>query len=99
MITIIAEIKAKDGKEKEIEALFARLIQEVEKEEGTLEYILHKSLNDPSKYMFYERYKDKDAIVRHSSTDYFKNAMKAMSPYLDGKPKIELHEEINRINR
>ena len=98
MITLIAEIKAKDGKEKEIETLFAELIEDVEKEEGTLEYILHKSLNDPSKFMVYE-VKDNDAIALHSSTDYFKNAMKAMSPYFDGKPKIELYKEINRINK
>jgi len=99
MVTLIAEIKAKDGKEKEMESLFAGLIQEVEKEEGTLEYVLHKSLNDPCKFMFYEVYKDNDAVGLHNSTDYFKKAMTALAPLLDGKPKIELYEEVKRIAR
>ena len=31
MVTLIAEVNAKDGKEKEVESLFSGLIQEVEK--------------------------------------------------------------------
>lgn len=99
MITLVATIKAKQGKEKDLETVLVTLIEKVEAEEGTLQYVLHKSLGDPAKFMFYEIYRDKAALALHSTTDYFKETMKIIFPYLDGKPEIETYQEKARIKR
>lgn len=99
MITLVATIKAKQGKEKDLETALTTLIQKVEAEEGTLQYILHKCLNDPQKFMFYEIYTDQAALALHSTTDYFKQTMKMIFPYLDGKPEIDTFQEVNRIHK
>ena len=94
---LVAKIKAKQGKEKDLETALKGLVKKVQTEEGTLQYILHKSLDDPYTFLFYEVYKDRDALSRHRTTDYFKEIGNAISPYLDGKPEIETYEEVSRI--
>ncbi len=96
---LIAKIRAKQGSEKDLENALIGLVKKVEAEEDTLQYILHKSLNDPQTFMFYEVYKDKEALARHSVTEYFKETMKTVFPYLDGKPSIETYEEVGRADK
>lgn len=99
IMILVAKIRAKQGKEKDLETALTGLIKAVETEEGTLQYILHNSLTDPQSFMFYEVYKDRDALTKHSTTDYFKETMKTVSLFLEGKPEIETFREISRINK
>lgn len=99
MITITAKIKAKKGNEAELEAALTALVKKVNAEEGTLEYVLNKSLKDPCVFMVFEVYKDKAALDHHGSTDYFKANMKATAAFVAEKPEIEMYQEIARIDR
>ena len=90
MISIIAKIKAQEGKEEELKAILLDLVEKVKSEEGTLEYILNQSTKDKTQFIFYEKYKDQDALTFHSSTPYFKEAFPAMKPFLGGKTEIEM---------
>jgi quinol monooxygenase YgiN len=99
MITLMAKIKAKQGSEADLEAALSGLVKKVEAEEGTLTYVLNKSLNDPCSFMVFEIYKDEDALTLHGSTDYFKTTMKQTAAYLAEKPVIEMYAEVTRINR
>ncbi len=62
-----------------------------------LAYTLHRSQKDPSLFLLYEKYKDKDALSYHSSTPYFKELFNVVGPLLDGTPGIEMYDEIARI--
>ncbi len=99
MITLSAKIKAKEGSEAALEAALSALVKKVEAEEGTLEYVLNKSLKDPSLFMVFEVYKDKAALDHHGTTDYFTAAMKETAAYVAQKPEIEMYQEITRIKR
>ncbi|MFH1241816.1 MAG: putative quinol monooxygenase [Pseudomonadota bacterium] len=94
---VVASLKAKSGKEGEMEKALREMVSKVEKEEGTLAYTLHRSQKDPSLFLLYEKYKDKDALSHHSSTPYFKEFFNLLGPMLDGKPKIDMYDEIARI--
>ena len=59
-MVLIAKIKAKSGEEKKMEKALLDMVSKVEQEEGTLMYTLHRSQNDPTLFMFYEKYTDKD---------------------------------------
>lgn len=97
MLTVVAVMKAKEGKEKEMEQVFRDNIPKVEPEEGTLAYVLHRARKDPGKFLFYEKYRDKDALKYHSSTPGLAEFFEKIGPLLDGEPSIEIYEELAAI--
>ena len=97
MLTVVAVLKAKEGKEKELETALKKFVPLVAQEEGTLTYVLHRSRKDPAKFLFHERYKDKEALTSHSSTPYFKDFFGAVGSLLAENPSIEIYEEIASI--
>jgi len=96
---VVAKLKAKKGEEKKMENTLKGIIPDVAKEEGTLIYTLHRSQNDPGVFLFYEKYKDVDALTYHSSTPHFKSLFGNIMPLLDGQPEIEMYEEICGIKK
>jgi quinol monooxygenase YgiN len=73
MVTLIARIIAKPGKEALLaeECIkIARIVREQEK--GCLMYIPHVSVNNPAEITFVEKYADQDAFDAHGQTPYFK---------------------------
>jgi len=97
MLTVVAVLKAKQGREKEMEDALAGIVPKVEAEEGTLAYVLHRAKKEPGKFLLYEKYRDKDALNRHSATPYFMELFGTIGPLLDGNPSIEVFEEITAI--
>ena len=96
---VVAKLKAKNGKEGEMEKTLREMVGKVEKEEGTLVYTLHRSQKDPSVFLFYEKYKDKDALSHHSSTPYFKEMFGLLGRLLEGEPEIGMYDEIASIKK
>lgn len=99
MIVITATFKAKAGQEKALEEVLKSVIPEVQNEAGTVMYTLHKSAADPALFLFYEKYKDQDALNFHSTTPYFKALGGKMKDLLEGKPQIAVFEDIASITR
>jgi quinol monooxygenase YgiN len=94
MITLVAVLEAKEGKEKEMENALMDMIPKVQPEEGTLAYILHRAQNKPGKFLFYEKYKDGAALTHHSTTSYMKELFEKIGPLLAGPPSIETYDEL-----
>ncbi|WP_371377983.1 putative quinol monooxygenase [Sporomusa aerivorans] len=99
MIVLAATMKAKLGKEAELENTLKAVIPNVEQEKGTLQYVLHRSQNDVGKFFFYEKYVDKKALAFHGSTPYLKELFSAIKELLQEEPTIELYEEVAAITR
>lgn len=99
MIILVAALSAKPGKEQELEAALTAIVPQVEPEEGTLQYVLHRSADNPGKFLFYEKYADKAALDFHGSTPYLKQFFKQIAGLLAEKPSISLYEEIAAIKR
>ncbi|MDY6822502.1 MAG: putative quinol monooxygenase [Thermodesulfobacteriota bacterium] len=94
---VVARITARDEHRDQVETILKGLVEKVQAEEGTLVYTLHRHQNDPNVFLFYEKYRDMDALVVHGGTDYFKAAMKEMTPLVAEKPVIEMYDEIAAI--
>ncbi len=94
---VVAKLKARTGKEGEVEKALKEMISKVENEEGTLTYTLHRSQNDPTEFLFYEQYRDKAAFDRHCSTPYFRDLFDAIGPSLAGEPTIEIYDKLEGI--
>lgn len=97
MIVVVAVMKARQGKEKEMEDALRAIVPQVEAEDGTLQYILHRARKDPGKFILYEKYRDKDALNVHSATPYFAELFTKIGPLLDGGPTIDVIEELASI--
>ncbi len=95
---VLAKLKAQAGKEAEVEKVIREVLPKVKTEEGTLVYNFHRSLKDPTVFVFYEKYLDKAALGAHSTTPHFKEMGKALASLLDGAPEIEMLEELANID-
>jgi quinol monooxygenase YgiN len=96
-LTLIARIKAKPGSEKELENAFRDMIKKVRAAEpGCLTYVLHKSNEDPTTFVWYETYTDDAAFATHRKTDHMKEMGARIANLLAEKPQIELLTELDR---
>jgi len=68
-VAIIARVTVKEGKADEYLAAFAPLLEQAEKEPGTLLYAVHRSKDDPHLFWTTEVYADDDAFAAHSASD------------------------------
>lgn len=99
MIVLIAKLKAKPGCEKDVEKALMDMIPNVQNEEGTLAYVLHKGSDDTGLFLYYEQYKDQEALKLHSSTPYFKELVAALDGKLAEKPEETFYTIIGAIER
>ena len=97
-MVVVAILKALEGKEEEMAKALSDIIPKVQEEDGTLVYTLHRDMNDPAKFMFYEKYKDSDALMVHSTTPHFKELFKTLKSLLAGEPEISMYTELGGIN-
>ena len=96
---VVAKLKAKKDREKEMENVLREMVGNVASEEGTLMYSLHRSQSDPGTFMFYEKYQDSDAFQTHSTTPHFKAMFGGLKELIDGPADIEMYEELAILNK
>jgi quinol monooxygenase YgiN len=71
-LIIIAESKAKPGKEAELRAALMSMLAPSRAEPGCVLYTLHEDPADPGHFYFYEIWKDEAAFDFHAHTEHFK---------------------------
>lgn len=96
---VVAKLKALSGKEADMEKALTDMVSKVSEEKGTLVYTLHKDMNDPTVFLFYEKYTDADAFKEHSSTPYFKELFNTVTPLLDGNPELSMYSELAGLSK
>jgi quinol monooxygenase YgiN len=94
MIVVSAVLKANPGKEAELENLLKSLFPKVKEEQGVVEYVLHRAQGDVGKFFFYEKYEDKQVFDYHMSTSYLQQVFAQFDNLLNGKPEVEIYEDI-----
>lgn len=68
--TVLAFFEAKPGKEDELKAVLSSLVTPSLQEEGCVTYVLHQSQDEPTKFMFYENWSSKEALMQHGQTPH-----------------------------
>jgi (4S)-4-hydroxy-5-phosphonooxypentane-2,3-dione isomerase len=68
-VAIVARVTVKEGKADEYIAAFAPLLEQAEKEPGTLLYAVHRSKDDPHVFWTTEVYADDDAFAVHRTSE------------------------------
>jgi len=71
MITIVAKFIVNEGQESKFLELIDGLGKASRAEEGNIEYVLHKNVNETSTFCLIEKWKDQAAIDLHNNTPHF----------------------------
>jgi quinol monooxygenase YgiN len=67
-LTVVARIRAKPGKEAEVERVLLDLAKHTRAEAGCLNYDLHVSQDDPTLFLFYENWASKAHLDAHAQS-------------------------------
>ena len=62
----------------------------MEKEPGTLLYVLHTDSRDENVLYYYEMYTDAEALSAHAGSDWFKVFGPKLAPVMAGRPEMKL---------
>jgi len=74
-IPVVAIIKAKPGKEAELERILHGLVEGSHKEPGCVTYALHRAQNEPGTFVFVEKWKGAAELGAHFQTPHIAAAM------------------------
>jgi quinol monooxygenase YgiN len=88
---LLVTIKAKAGKEKDVEAAFTPAIAATKKETGCLAYELNRDPDDPTTYVMYEKFKSVAALADHLKQDHTTKLLQALEPLTDGESKAKVY--------
>jgi len=93
MITIIAKLTVKEGKMDEAIGLLKEIAPKIKASEpGCIEYIPHTVRGEENILIFYEKYKDKEALKIHSSN--LAKSLEKLFPLLEPGMEIKTCTEI-----
>jgi quinol monooxygenase YgiN len=69
-LTVIARVKAQEGKLERVEEVLKGLIEPTRKEAGCISYVLHRSTDDACSFVFVEKWTSQSALDEHLQTPY-----------------------------
>ena len=94
MLVVVAVLRAIQGKSEDLADAFKILVPEVHKEPGNISYTVNRSLDDPLKYLVYEKYDGKQSLTAHITSEHFRQFSEVIESVVDGNPELSLYEEI-----
>jgi quinol monooxygenase YgiN len=87
-VGVWVKLEVQPGKRDEAVAIIQEALEAVKGEEGTLVYVVNADAADENVLYFYEVYTGQDALVAHSSADWFKAFGPKLGPVLAGRPAM-----------
>jgi len=89
---LLVTIKAKEGKEKELEAAFAPCVRATKREAGCIAYEFNRDPDDPTVYVMYEKFKSVAALSEHLKQAHTMKLLKSLEALADGGPKAKVYQ-------
>ena len=94
LLTVIANARAKAGKEQALREALEALIEPTIKEDGFVTYALHQGADDPAVFYFYENWESAAHLEAHLATAHIATFLGVMDDLLDGPLVIQ---QLHRI--
>lgn len=96
MIAVTAELRAKEGREADLEKRMRQLADRVRHAEpGCRLYVFARSQHDPRLYVTLERYQDGEALSAHSDSEHYTAALSGLMDCLVQPPRLALFDEVD----
>lgn len=93
-VVVIAQIKAKPGKEEALEKALRAAIDPTHLESGCIRYALHRSLEKPEVYYFLERWRSKGDLDQHLERGHVKTLFAKLDELTAGDAWIDVVEAL-----
>jgi quinol monooxygenase YgiN len=87
-ITVVATFQARPGKEAELKKALIGLLAPTRKEAGCINYDLHASPEDATKFLFYENWVSKAHLDAHLQSEQIKALLPRVNELCMGFPDI-----------
>lgn len=94
LLIVAAKMVAKPGKEDALRATLMGLIEPTRAEAGCIQYDLHEEQGKPGTFLFFEKWKSKQALDEHSAMPYLKALFTVAPEQIEGDPLIGLFDQI-----
>jgi quinol monooxygenase YgiN len=89
LLTVIASMRAKPGKEQDLREILEALVEPTMQEAGSVNYDLHQSITDPGVFYFYENWESAEHLDAHMQTPHLQQALGRVDELLDGGLTLE----------
>jgi quinol monooxygenase YgiN len=83
LLTVIAHMKAKPGKEEELKTALESLVEPTSREKGYVNYDLHQALDDPGVFYFYENWESAEDLDAHLAAPHLTRFAGRLDELLD----------------
>ena len=93
-LTVIAQVKAKPGKETAIRKELLSLVGPSRKDAGCINYDLHQSIDNPAQFLFHENWTSKAHLDAHLAKPDLQEVLKRVGEMVAEPPQISLWEQI-----
>jgi quinol monooxygenase YgiN len=70
-LTLVVTLRAKEGQQLLLEAELRALVGPTRREEGCLQYDLHRAAEQPGTYLFHEVWESREHHIAHTRTSHF----------------------------
>ena len=94
LLTVVAEMQAKPGKEDELRKAVLALVEPTRKEEGCVQYDLHVGTSDPGRFIFYENWTSREHLSRHAASEHLREFGKVAGDLLAEPARIHTYTRI-----
>lgn len=85
LLTVVATMRAKEGKEQELRALLESIIEPTRAEPDNVVYALHQGAQDPAVFVFVENWTNQAALDAHLGTPHIQAGLPKLPELLDGE--------------
>lgn len=96
LLTVIARMHAKPGKEQELRDALTALIEPTTKEKGCINYDLHQGTEDPGWFFFYENWESADDLDAHLAAPHLVEFAARLDELIDESGPLVI-ERVRRI--
>ncbi len=94
LVTVIAWMRAKPGKERELRQALEALIQPTQQEPGYVNYDLHQGIEDPAVFALYENWETVDTHETHMNTPHLQQFAARLDDLLEGELSVHRMQRI-----
>ena len=86
---IVARWRAREGEGEKVEAIVRELVPACRQEPGVLQFVSHRSLDNPNEFLLYEEYKGEQDFLDHQQTSHFKTLVVGSAiPLLEHRERL-----------
>lgn len=94
-VTVVATFQAKPGKEADLKKALIALVAPTHKEAGCINYDLHASPEDPTKFLFHENWTSKAHLDAHLKNKHIEMLLPRLDELCVGMPEIVIWDKIS----